>query len=55
MLLVKMINQKPYGKVIRPSAIPIRFEINIYTDQCPLVMLIYCHNKYKPADLVMTK
>ena len=32
MRLVKMINQKPYGKVIRPPAIPVRFEINMYTD-----------------------
>ena len=32
MHLVKMINQKPYGEVIRQLAIPIRFEINIYTE-----------------------
>ena len=32
MRFVKMIKKKPYGKVIRPLAIRIWFEINMYTD-----------------------
>ena len=32
MRLVKMINQKPYGKIMSPLAIPIQFEMNMYTD-----------------------
>ena len=49
MCLIKLINQKPYGKVISPLAIPIRFEINMYTDYRSLVILIYCPHKYKPV------
>ena len=49
MRLIKLINQKPYGKVISPLAIPIWFEINMYTDYRSLVILIYCPHKYKPV------